>query len=153
MNRSPLLHSNVDLSQLVGGAGDAIMVCGAQGAITLWNQAAERTFGCTEAAALGQSLGMTIPTRRRQRHWEGQHKTMETAVTQYGADVLRVPALHEDGRTLSSAPTVSMLFSADEKVSGIVAIVRDESARFAELRGLRKRLVELAPLQLAKESS
>jgi len=146
------LHSNVDLSQLVAGAGDAIMVCDAQGAITLWNRAAERIFGFTEADALGQSLDMIIPTRQRQRHWEGYHKTMETAVTKYGADLLRVPALHKDGHTLSIAFTVSMLFSADEKVSGIVAIVRDESARFAELRDLRKRLVELESTQSAKES-
>ena len=128
------------------------MVCDAQGAITLWNRAAERIFGFTEADALGQSLDMIIPTRQRQRHWEGYHKTMETAVTKYGADLLRVPALHKDGHTLSIAFTVSMLFSADEKVSGIVAIVRDESARFAELRDLRKRLVELESTQSAKES-
>ena len=128
------------------------MVCDAQGAITQWNRAAERIFGFTEADALGQSLDMIIPTRQRQRHWEGYHKTMETAVTKYGADLLRVPALHKDGHTLSIAFTVSMLFSADEKVSGIVAIVRDESARFAELRDLRKRLVELESTQSAKES-
>ena len=78
---------------------------------------------------------------------------METALTKYGADGLRVPALHKDGHTLSIAFTVSMLFSADDKVNGIVAIVRDESARFAELRDLRKRLVELESIQPAKESS
>jgi hypothetical protein len=68
---------------------------------------------------------------------------METAVTKYGADVLRVPALHKDGHTLSIAFTVSMLFSEDHQVSGIVAIVRDETARFAEERKLRARLVEV----------
>lgn len=146
------MQSNVDLSQLVAGAGDAIMVCDAQGAVTLWNQAAERIFGFTEAEALGQSLDMIIPQRQRHRHWEGYHKTMETAVTKYGADVLRVPAVHKDGHTLSIAFTVSMLFSADQKVTGIVAIVRDEGARFAELRDLRKRLVELESMQTGKES-
>jgi PAS domain S-box-containing protein len=146
------VESKVDLNQLVAGAGDAIMVCDAQGAITLWNQAAERIFGFTEAEALGQSLDMIIPQRQRHRHWEGYHKTMETAVTKYGADVLRVPALHKDGHTLSIAFTVSMLFSADEKVTGIVAIVRDESARFAELRDLRKRLVELESMHSGKQS-
>ena len=135
--------STVDLNQLVAGAGDAIMVCDAEGAITLWNKAAERIFGFTEAEALGQSLDIIIPMRQRQRHWDGYHKTMETAVTKYGADVLRVPALHKDGHTLSIAFTVSMLFSEDHQVSGIVAIVRDETARFAEERKLRARLVEV----------
>jgi PAS domain S-box-containing protein len=133
----------VDLNQLVAGAGDAIMVCDAEGSITLWNKAAERIFGFTEAEALGQSLDIIIPMRQRQRHWDGYHKTMETAVTKYGADVLRVPALHKDGHTLSIAFTVSMLFSEDHQVSGIVAIVRDETARFAEERKLRARLVEV----------
>jgi PAS domain S-box-containing protein len=137
------LHSDLDLRQLVAGAGDAIMVCDASGAITLWNRAAERIFGFTEAEALGQSLDMIIPQRQRQRHWEGYHKTMATAVTKYGADLLRVPALHKDGHTLSIAFTVTMLFSADHKVTGIAAIVRDESQRFAEDRELRKRLLEL----------
>jgi len=136
------VQSTVDLNQLVDGAGDAIMVCDAAGAITLWNKAAERIFGFTEADALGQSLDMIIPTRQRSRHWEGYHKTMETAVTKYGADVLRVPALHKDGHTISIAFTVSMLFSDDHKVTGIAAIVRDETARFTEERKLRARLVE-----------
>ena len=136
------MQANVDFKQLVEGAGDAIMVCDAQGAITLWNRAAERIFGFTEAEALGQSLDMIIPQRQRQRHWDGYNKTMETGITKYGADLLRVPALHKDGHTLSIAFTVSMLFSQSREVTGIVAIVRDESTRFAEERKLRARLQE-----------
>lgn len=104
--------------------------------------AAERIFGFTEAEALGRSLDLIIPERQRQRHWDGYHKTMDTGITKYGADLLRVPALHKDGRTLSIAFTVSMLFSPQREVSGIVAIVRDETARFAEERKLRARLLE-----------
>jgi PAS domain S-box-containing protein len=137
------VHSNIDLMQLIAGAGDAIVVSDAQGSITLWNPAAERVFGFTEAEALGQSLDLIIPLRQRQRHWDGYQKTMETGITKYGADVLRVPALHKDGRTLSIAFTVSMLSSADGKVTGIAAIVRDETSRFAAERELRKRLTEL----------
>lgn len=136
------MQANVDFKQLVEGAGDAIMVCDAKGAITLWNRAAERIFGFTEAEAQGQSLDMIIPQRQRQRHWDGYQKTMETGITKYGADLLRVPALHKDGHTLSIAFTVSMLFSENREVTGIVAIVRDETARFAEERKLRARLQE-----------
>ena len=136
------MQANVDFKQLVEGAGDAIMVCDAKGAITLWNRAAERIFGFTEAEALGQSLDMIIPQRQRQRHWDGYQKTMETGITKYGADLLRVPALHKDGHTLSIAFTVSMLFSQSREVTGIVAIVRDETTRFAEERKLRARLQE-----------
>ena len=132
----------VDLEQLVAGAGDAIVVCDAAGAIALWNRAAERIFGFTEADALGRSLDLIIPERQRARHWEGYDKTMATAVTKYGTDVLRVPALHKDGHTISIAFTVTMLFSDDRKVTGIAAFVRDETTRFAEERKLRARLVE-----------
>lgn len=137
------MQTNLDFKQLVEGAGDAIMVCDAAGAITLWNRAAERIFGFTEAEVLGQSLDLIIPQRQRQRHWDGYQKTMETGVTKYGADLLRVPALHKEGHTLSIAFTVSMLFSDAREVTGIVAIVRDETARFAEDRKLRARLVEV----------
>jgi PAS domain S-box-containing protein len=136
------VQTTVDLNQLVANAGDAVMVSDAKGAIVLWNKACERIFGFTEAEALGQSLDVIIPMRQRQRHWEGYQKTMETAITKYGADLLRVPALHKNGHTLSIAFTVSMLFSAEGKVTGIAAIVRDESKRFADDRELRKRLVE-----------
>ena len=134
---------NIDLKQLVEGAGDSIIVCDAQGAIVLWNKASERIFGFTEADALGKSLDLIIPERQRQRHWDGYDKTMATGITRYGADLLKVPALHKEGRTLSIAFTVSLLQDADGKVTGIVAFVRDETARFAEDRKLRARLVEL----------
>jgi PAS domain S-box-containing protein len=133
----------IDYKMLVESVGDAVMACDASGAITLWNPACERMFGFTPLDAMGKSLDLIIPQRQQQRHWDGYHKTMQTGITRYGNDVLRVPALHKDGHTLSIAFTVSMLHSPDGKVSHIVAVVRDESARFAEDRTLRKRLMEL----------
>ncbi len=143
------MPSAIDFKQLVGAVGDAIMASDASGAITLWNPASERMFGYTEAEALGQSLDLIIPQRQQQRHWDGYHKTMQTGITKYGNDVLRVPAVHKDGHSLSIAFTVAMLYTEDKKVSAIVAVVRDESARFAEDRTLRKRLMELES-QVAK---
>ncbi len=137
------MNTTVDFHQLVSAIGDAVVVCDAGGAITLWNPAAEYLFGHTESEALGQSLDLIVPERLRQRHWDGYHKTMETGITRYGHDVLRVPALHKDGRSLSIAFTVAMLYSADKKVSGIASVIRDETARFNDDRALRKRLAEL----------
>ena len=137
------MQTTIDSRQLVEAIGDAVIAADPAGAITLWNPAAERMFGHTEAQALGQSLDIIIPQRQQQRHWDGYHKTMETGQTRYGNDVLRVPAVHKDGHTLSIAFTVAMLHSPDGKVSAIVAVVRDESARFAEDRNLKKRLTEL----------
>jgi PAS domain S-box-containing protein len=137
------MQSAIDYKQLVEVIGDAVVVCDPQGAIICWNAAATRIFGFTEEDALGQSLDIIIPERQRQRHWDGYKKTMETGVTRYGSDLLKVPALHKEGRPLSIAFTVALLRDAAGQVSAIVSVVRDETARFTEERSLRKRLTEL----------
>ncbi|MDB5990933.1 MAG: domain S-box protein [Herbaspirillum sp.] len=137
------MEAAIDFKQLIGALGDGVVVCDAGGAIIVWNPAAERIFGFTESEALGKSLDLIIPERQRQRHWDGYHKTMATGETRYGNDVLRVPALHKEGKPLSIAFTVGMLYTPDNKVSAIVAIVRDETARWTEERTIRARLNQL----------
>ena len=137
------MSTNIDFHQLVDALGDGVVVCDAAGAITVWNPAATRIFGFTEADAIGQSLDLIIPERQRQRHWDGYHKTMDTGETRYGADVLRVPALHKEGKPLSIAFTVAMLYTPDGKVSSIVAIVRDETVRWGDERALKAKVAQL----------
>ncbi len=137
------MQAAIDFKALVESSGDAIMASDASGAITLWNPAAERMFGYSEAEALGKSLDIIIPQRQQQRHWDGYHKTMQTGVTKYGHDLLKVPAVHKDGHGLSIAFTVSLLHSPDGAVSAIVAVIRDETSRFNDDRALKKRLAEL----------
>lgn len=133
----------VDLQQLVNAMGDAIVISDASGKIILWNPAAQRIFGYTESEALGQPLDIITPQRLQQRHWDGYHKTMATGITRYGHDVLRVPAVHKDGHALSIAFTVAMLYTPDQQVSSIVAVIRDETSRFEDDRKLKKKLAEL----------
>jgi PAS domain S-box-containing protein len=140
---SNALHNAIDADQLIDAIGDAIVISDASGAIILWNPAAERMFGFTQDEALGQSLDIIIPERLRGRHWAGYEKTMATGQTRYGHDVLRVPATDKAGRSMSIAFTVALLHSADNAVSGIVAVIRDETVRFQEERELRKRIAEL----------
>jgi PAS domain S-box-containing protein len=128
---------------LAEAIGDAVVVSDPEGAITVWNAAAERIFGFTAAEALGQTLDLITPERHRRRHWDGYAKTMRTGVTKYGAETLRVPALHKDGRQLSIAFTVGMVRDASSQVTGIVAVIRDETERWAEEKRLRQRVAEL----------
>ncbi|CAA2103481.1 Sensor protein FixL [Methylobacterium bullatum] len=137
------IPASVDVSQLVEAAGDAIVVSDPKGAIVVWNASAERIFGFSSSEALGQSLDLITPERQRQRHWDGYAKTMRTGVTRYGTEVLRVPALHKDGRSLSIAFTVGLLHGPDGTVTGILAIIRDETRRWNDERQMRKRLSEL----------
>ncbi|SOE88665.1 PAS domain S-box-containing protein [Caballeronia arationis] len=136
-------HSAIDVGQLIDAIGDAIVISDAAGAIILWNPAAERMFGFTQDEALGKSLDIIIPERLRGRHWAGYEKTMATGQTRYGHDVLRVPAVDKEGRSMSIAFTVALLHGPDNAVSGIVAVIRDETERFQQERELRKRITEL----------
>jgi hypothetical protein len=68
---------------------------------------------------------------------------MRTGQTRYGADVLRVPALRKDGRRISIAFTVVLLKDTGGNVTGIGAIIRDETSRWEQEQALRRRVAEL----------
>ena len=144
------MQGNIDFKELVERIGDGVVVCDAKGAIIVWNPACERIFGFTEADALGQSLDLIIPERQRQRHWDGYDKTMATGQTRYGNDLLRVPALHKEGKPLSIAFTVAMLHNADGSVSAIIAVVRDETVRWSDERALKAKVAQLEAAAAAK---
>ena len=137
------MADRIDFEALAREAGDAIVIAGSDGRILFWNRAAERIFGHGEAEALDQSLDLIIPERLRKRHWDGYDKVMQTGVTRYGTDLLRVPAVHKDGRKLSIAFTVSLLMGAGGKPFAIAAFIRDETARWEKEQAMAKRLKEL----------
>jgi PAS domain S-box-containing protein len=137
------MDTTVNLQALVEAAGDAIIVADPEGVIRLWNTAASRVFGFSADEAIGRSLDLIIPERFRDRHWSGYREVMRTGQTRYGADVLRVPALRKDGQRLSIAFTVALLTDAAGQVTGIGAIVRDETTRWEQEQALRRRLAEL----------
>lgn len=126
---------------LLGSVADAVVYCGRDGAIALWSPGAERIFGFTEAEALGRSLDIIIPEAQRARHWQGFDKVMATGHSRYGAgDVMAVPALHRDGHRISVEFTIVPMRDAGGAMVGMAAILRDVTARFEELRALRRRL-------------
>lgn len=135
--------ANLDFAALVDAAADAIIAAGADGRILLWNRAAARIFGYTADEALGQSLDLIIPERFRARHWDGYQRVMASGQTKYGSEVLRVPAEHRDGHSLSIAFTVTLLELPEGRGRAIAAIMRDETARWNEERDLRRRLADL----------
>jgi PAS domain S-box-containing protein len=132
-----------DPAQFLRAAGDAIIAADGDESIIFWNAAAERIFGYTEAEALGRPLTLIIPERLRERHSQGYSRVMKTGESRYGSDVLRVPAMHKDGRTLSIAFTVTLLRGPDETSWIIAATIRDETVRWQEERALRKHIAEL----------
>ena len=139
MNFSELIAQAVLLTR-----SDAIIAADRDGIIRFWNPGAERMFGHVSGEAVGRSLDLIIPERLRQRHWDGFRQTMETGRSRYGeGDLLSVPALRKDGTTISVEFTIVLLKSEPVGVRGIVAIMRDVTQRFEEMRQLRRKLAEV----------
>jgi PAS domain S-box-containing protein len=127
--------------RLVSGISDAIIYADAEGVIRLWNRGATRIFGFTESEALGHSLDIIIPEGLRQRHWLGYHGTMQTGQSRYGdGQLLAVPAVRKDGARISVEFTIVPFTNDAGQMIGIAAILRDVTARFEELRALRKQV-------------
>jgi PAS domain S-box-containing protein len=128
---------------LLGSGSDAIIATDREGLITFWNPGAERIFGFTAGEAVGRSLDLIIPENLRARHWSGFRQTMESGTSRYGhGDLLSVPGLTRDGRRISVEFTIVLLRSETQAVAGTVAVMRDVTKRFEELRELKRRLAQ-----------
>jgi len=130
----------LDFKALITQLGEAVIISDRDEKILFWNASAERIFGFTPDEALGKTLSIITPERFRERHSKGYFHTIQTGQTKYGHTLLRVPAVHKDGRSISIAFSVSMLFDAQKQAIAIAAIIRDETERFAEERQLKAKL-------------
>ncbi|HWL81977.1 MAG TPA: PAS domain-containing protein [Roseomonas sp.] len=131
-------------SALLDAASDAIIHADREGIIRFWNPGAERIFGFTAAEALGQSLDIIIPEAQRARHWSGFRQVMETGESRYGhGDLLAVPGLRKDGGRVSLEFTIVPVHAGDGRMEGMIAVLRDVSRRFEEMRALRRELAAL----------
>ena len=128
---------------VVRETAEAVVVCDPEGIIRLWNGGAERVFGYPAAQALGRNLDLIVPEKLRERHWKGYRTTMATGSTKYGDTLLKVPAMHADGRRMSIEFSVALLRDDAGSVTGIAAVIRDVTERWNEERKLRARLAEL----------
>jgi PAS domain S-box-containing protein len=137
------IDPDVFARDLVERMPDALVYADASGLIQVWNAGAARLFGFSEAEALGQSLDLIIPAGLRDRHWTGFHETMRTGHTSYGdGQILAVPATRKDGSRISVEFTIVPFTAPDGSIAGIAAIMRDVTARFEELRALRRQLTD-----------
>jgi PAS domain S-box-containing protein len=68
---------------------------------------------------------------------------MATGTSRYGrGDLLSVPGLTKDGRRISVEFTIELLRNELQEVTGTVAVMRDVTRRFAEVRELKRKLAE-----------
>ena len=114
---------------VVEQAPDAMIYADLGGAIRIWNQGAETTFGYAAAEVLGKSLDVIIPERFRRAHWEGFRKAVETGVTQYARRVLTTRSVHKNGSKLYVDLSFGLVRNKDGAVTGVLAIGRDGTER------------------------
>ena len=127
--------------RLVAGMSDAIVYADVEGVIRRWNGGATRIFGFTDTEVLGQSLDIIIPESLRARHWHGYRTTIQTGQSRYvEGQLLSVPAVRKDGSRISVEFTIVPFTNSGGQMTGIAAIMRDATARFEEMRALRKEL-------------
>ena len=134
------MSDGIDFKALVSHIGEAVIISERNENILFWNTSAQRIFGYSQAEALGRTLSIITPERFRERHSKGYFHTMETGQTKYGNTLLRVPAVHKDGRSISIAFSVTMIFDDQNQPMAIAAIIRDETERFQEERKLKEKL-------------
>jgi PAS domain S-box-containing protein len=126
---------------ILTASSDAIVASDREGIIKLWNPGAERIFGHIAAEAVGQSLDIIIPERLRKRHLDGYREVIASGRSRYSAGaLLSVPALRKDGSQLSVEFTITPLLSTSGDIIGLVAVMRDATARFEETKALRQQL-------------
>jgi len=127
--------------RLVSAMPDAIVYADAEGVIRFWNSGATRIFGFADTEAIGRSLDIIIPERLRARHWEGFAATMRTGQSRYGeGQTLSVPAIGKNGAQISVEFTIVPFADDSGQMIGIAAVMRDVTARFEELRTLRRQI-------------
>ena len=129
-----------DISFLVDQAPDGMIFAGMDGVISVWNAAAERIFGFTAEAAIGQDLNIIIPEGLRDAHWTGYDRALAAGDTKYRGQSLPTKALNADGSQIYVELSFAIVHDRDGAVIGALAGARDVTERFERDRDLRRRL-------------
>ena len=126
--------------QIIENSQDAVIFVDRDGVVNLWNSGAEAIFGYKAEEIQEKNLDFIIPEKLRQRHWEGYQRVMKTGETRYGKELLKVPALRKDGRTISVEFTILLVRNRQNEIIGIASIIRDVTERWQREKELKKKL-------------
>ena len=147
-----LRESREQFRTVVHVALDAIVMCDAQGRISLWNRSAERMFGYSAAEAMGQNLHKLLaPVRLHEAHARGFAEYVRTGSGPAVGKVLELPALHKDGHEFPVELSLAPVRLAGEWHA--VAVVRDVSERKRAQEELERRAAALESANRALEES
>ncbi len=149
--RAALGESQARLAAVMDSAMDAIITVDQDQRILLFNQAAEATFGCSRAEALGSTLDRFLPARFRKAHAAHVERFGATGVTNRRmGDTTILWALHADGTEFPIEASISQASEGGQHLYTV--ILRDITKRKeyedalvrqrAELREISARVLE-----------
>ena len=141
--------NDVDAALLVDQAPDGMIFADRDGIVRVWNPAAERIFGFTAEAAVGQDLNMIIPEGLRDAHWQGYDRALAAGDTKHRGQSLPTKALKVDGSQIFVELSFAIVHGRDGEVVGAMAQARDITERFERDRAMRRRLRELEGASVA----
>jgi PAS domain S-box-containing protein len=130
-------------SHIVDNIPDAIIFADREGIVHLWNHGAEIMFGYKAEEMIGHSMDPIIPEKLRARHWAGYREVMETGVTQYGRELLSVPALRKDDTRISLEFSIAVVRDETGLPLGAATVFRDVTARWQQEKATKEKLAAL----------
>jgi PAS domain S-box-containing protein len=136
----------MEYADLVSQSPDAVIFADREGAIRVWNAAAERIFGHTAEAAIGQTLDLIVPERFREAHWTGFNRALEDGVTKYVRQSLATRSMRADGTAIYIELSFAIVLDAAGVATGALATARDITERFESDRTQRRHVEELETL-------
>lgn len=149
-NRNEALsRSEARVAAVLEGTPDALLMVDAKGCITYANSQAEKTFGYSREALLGQNIDMLVPLGARPGHQEKLERFFQGRHSGDMGNESNLTALTRDGRTISVDIKLSPLQT--ESGAQVIASVRDvtEQRKNQELVNKLSLVVEQSPVSVA----
>jgi two-component system cell cycle sensor histidine kinase/response regulator CckA len=122
------------LAAVVDSSDDAIISKTLDGVITTWNPAAERLYGWTLAEAVGRNVSFLVPPDKTDELATRMARLLAGEEVGYFETV----RLHQDGRRLDVAMTLSRVRDAAGRVVGVSKTARDIQERKRAEDALRR---------------
>ena len=149
-----LRESKERLAGIVSSAMDAIITVDDDQRVVLFNEAAERMFGCPAAEALGQPLNRFIPERFRGAHTEHVRRFGETGGTSRAMGRLSaLAALRADGTEFPIEASISKIEVGGRKLYTVIhRDITERKQAEAEREQLAQEQVARAAAEAANRS-
>ncbi len=140
-----LIASEAKYRKLTEGAHDAVVVADSLSRITLFNPAAERTFGYQADEVIGQPLTVLMPEEMRPLHEKGLHRYVETGVARIVGKTVEIEGLRKSGERFPLELSLSA-FDLDGQTQ-FIGSIRDQTER-QRLRAMLVQSEKLASIGL-----